>query len=83
MMVNFKLEEEMRKDVIVMSQVRDKEKNLNRRQQLKLWPSTHWLDAPTTDLQRTCGKIGHKQGSCMTCILCILQGSAMPKASRV
>ena len=83
MMVNFKVNKETRQDVIVMSRVWEKEKNLNPQQQLKLWPSKHWLDAPTTELQRTCGKLGHKQASCMTFILCILQGSAMSKASCV
>ena len=32
------------------------------------WPSVHPSDALTTELRRTCGEMGHIQGSCTTCI---------------
>ena len=47
----------------------EQRKNLSPRQELNLWPSIHWLDALTTELRRTCGELGHIQGSHMTCIL--------------
>ena len=44
-------------------------KKLSFRQELNLWPSVHWSDALSTELQRTHGELGHTQGSCMTCVL--------------
>ena len=51
MMVTVKLGKEIRKDVILMSQAWDKEKNLSPRQESNLWPSAprsdshcHWLN---------------------------------------
>ena len=60
----------LRIDVINMSQAQDKEKiwfpGWN---QTYVWPSVHWSDALTTELQSTRVELGHIQGSCMTCIL--------------
>ena len=45
MMVNFSLGEEMRNDVVNMSQARDEEKNLGPRLELNPWLSVHRSDA--------------------------------------
>ena len=41
-------------------------------QRKSLSPREDASDAVTTELRRTCGEMGHIQGSCMTCI----QGTA-------
>ena len=43
--------------------------NTGQRKELIQWPSVHRSDALTTDLRRTRGKLGHIQGSCITCAL--------------
>jgi len=63
-MVNFKLGEEMRNDVINMSRAWDKEKSESLAG-IEPWPSIHRWDALASELQRTCGKLGHIQGSCI------------------
>ena len=64
-MVNFKLGEEVRNEVINMSRARDKEKNLSSQQDLQLWPSVHRSDALTTELRRIRGELCHIQSSCV------------------
>ena len=64
-MVDFKLcEENKEKRVINMSRAWDKRKNLSPRLELNLSPSVQRSDALTTELRRTCGELGHLQGSC-------------------
>ena len=59
-MVDFKLVEEMRSDVINMPQA----------WVLNLWPYVHRSDALlTTELRWTRGELGQIQGSCMTSVL--------------
>ena len=83
MMVNFKLSEEMRNDVINMSWAWDKEKKLSFQQELNLWPSVHWSDALSTELQRTHGELGLIQGSCMRCVLHTARISDVETGERV
>ena len=62
-MVNFKLGQEMKNDVINMSRVWDKEKfEKNPRQELNPLSSVHQSDALTTELRRSRGELGHIQG---------------------
>ena len=47
-------------------------KNLSYQQELNLqpvWPSVNQSDALTTEVQSTCGKLGHVQGSNMIGVL--------------
>ena len=67
MMVNFKLIEEMRKDVISMSQALEK-KSESRKEFGTCDISQHRSEALTTELRRTRGMLGHIQGSCMSCV---------------
>ena len=64
-MVNLKLSEEMRNDVINTSQGWDKEKIWV--PDKNWWPSAPWSDALTTEL--THGQLGHIQGSHVTRVL--------------
>ena len=66
-MVNLKLSEEMRNDVINTSQGWDKEKIWV--PDKNWWPSAPWSDALTTEL--THGQLGHIQGSHVTRVLSI------------
>ena len=62
-MVNFKLGQEMKNDVINMSRVWDKEKmEKNPRQELNPLSCVHQSDALTTELRRSRGELGHIQG---------------------
>ena len=62
-MVNFKLGEEMKNDVINMSRVWDMEKIEKKpRQELNPLSSVHQSDALTTELRRSRGELGHIQG---------------------
>lgn len=62
-MVNFKLGQEMKNDVINMSRVWDKEKiEKNPRQELNPLSSVQQSDALTTELRRSRGELGHIQG---------------------
>ena len=67
MMVNFKLSEEMRKDVIIMSRARDN-KSESRQEFGTYEIPQHRSDALTTELRRTRGMLGHIQGSCLSCV---------------
>ena len=59
----------MRNDVIIMSRTRDKRKNLGPWQEIEPVTFRNRSDALTNELQRPRDKLGHIQGSCMTCIL--------------
>ena len=64
----------VRNDIINLSRAWEKEKNRSCRQELNLWPSIHWLDVLTTELQRTCDKLGHIHSTCLgsNLLLCLL-----------
>ena len=80
MLVNLKLGEEMRNDLINMSWAWDKEKSWVSDRN---WTYVHWSDALSTELRRTHGELGHIQGSCMTCVLRIARISNVETGERV
>ena len=68
-MIDFKLVEEMRSDVINMSRAWDT-RNPSPQQELNLWPYVYRSDdLLTTELRSTRGELGQIQGSCMTSVL--------------